>query len=183
MFSRLFGKAQRPEIGTSETVLGGAYRRHHDQDVEHFTNLACEAFPSFAKRIECFGADWLGNQFALDRGRIVTGRPQILLLEPGTGEALEIPTDLDGFYQEQLVTNADAAVALTFFQKWIAAGGRAPEYRQCVGYTKPLFLGGADEVSNLTVSDFDVYWSISAQLLAKVRGLPLGTRVDRVTID
>lgn len=162
---------------------GGAYRLHRPEDVERYTCLATAAFPAFRARISCFGADWLGRQFALDQGRVIAGEPQVLMLEPGTGEALEIPISKVAFHEEELAQYADAAVAESFYQKWLGAGGEPPRYHQCVGYNVPLFLGGTDEVSNLQVMDLEVYWTISAQLLEKVRDLPVGTPVARVTIS
>jgi len=44
-----------------------------------------------------------------------------------------------------------------------------------MGYRKPLFLGGSDEVENLEVSDLDVYWHIMGQIIRKTKGLPQGT--------
>lgn len=152
--------------------LDGAYRRHRPEDVARFTELAIEVFPEFEGRIECFGADWLGRQFATDRLRIADGVPQVIMLEPGTGEALEIPVDQQAFHDEELAQEPDAAAAYSFFTQWTAGGGTKPAYDQCVGYKKPLYLGGSDDIDNLELVDFDVYWSISAQLLAKVRGLP-----------
>ena len=152
--------------------LDGAYRRHRPEDVARFTDLAIEAFPEFEGRIECFGADWLGRQFATDRLRVADGEPQVIMLEPGTGEALEIPVDQHAFHDEELVQEPDAAAAYSFFTQWAASGGTKPAYDQCVGYKQPLYLGGADDLGNLELVDFEVYWSISAQLLAKIRGLP-----------
>lgn len=163
--------------------MDGAYRRHRPEDIAQFTELARQAFPAFAERIECFGADWLGRQFAIDRGRVVAGRPQVLMLEPGTGEALEIPVDVEAFHDEELVHHADDAVAHGFYRQWLAQGGPQPSYAQCIGYKRPLYLGGADDVTNLEVSDFDVYWTISAQLLAKVRDLPPGTPIGSISIS
>ena len=162
--------------------LDGAYRLHRTEDVARFTDLAAEAFPEFRERIECFGADWLGRQFATDQGRLIAGVPQVLLLEPGTGEALEIPADRQAFHEEVLVQEPDAATAHSFFRQWLAAGGSRPEYDQCIGYNRPLYLGGADDLTNLQVVDFDVYWTISAQLLAQVRGLPVGTKINHISI-
>jgi len=171
------------DVGRSpKTLLGGAYRLHDSNDVVRFTGFATDAFPDFAKRVTCFGADWLGNQFATDEARIVDGDRQILLLEIGTGEVLEIPAGLSTFHDGLLVQEPDAAVALGFFGDWLSVGGAAPRYDQCVGYKVPLYLGGADNVSNLEVSDFEVYWGLSAQLLAKARALPKGTAIGNVTI-
>lgn len=168
-----WGKKSKPGVDAQkrdgDTYLQGAYRLHRPQDIARFTALATEAFPAFAGRISCFGADWLGRQFATDEGRIVAGKPLVLLLEPGTGEALEIPLDRIAFHEQELIEEPDAAVAYSFFEQWLSTGGSRPAYDQCIGYRQPLFLGGADEVSNLELSDFDVYWTISAQLLAKVR--------------
>jgi hypothetical protein len=183
MFDRLRKLVGGSEKSGEGRMLGGAYRPHRTEDVDNFTSSAVEAFPEFADRIQCIGADWLGRQFALDQGRIVDGEPQILMLEPGTGEALEIPVGYDDFHNHELIEEADAAVAYTFFKDWLAAGGKVPAYDQCVGYKVPLYLGGAENTSNLEISDFDVYWSISAQLLAKVRALPPGTKINRVGIS
>jgi hypothetical protein len=52
-----------------------------------------------------------------------------------------------------------------------------PDRRQCVGYKIPLFLGGEDGPDNFEISDLDVYWHITAQLIEKTKGLPIGTPV------
>lgn len=163
--------------------LDGAYRLHRLDDVTAYTGLAVRMFPEFEGRIECFGADWLGRQFANDHSRLVDGKPQLLLLEPGTGEALEIPVDEIAFHEEELIEQPDAAAAYSFFEQWVASGGEKPAYNQCVGYKRPLYLGGADDLSNLELTDFEVYWHLSAELLAKVRGLPAGTYVNSIAIS
>jgi type VI secretion system (T6SS) immunity protein Tdi1 len=99
------------------------------------------------------------------------------MFEPGTGEALEIPSNIQTFHDGELIECADAALAIDFHQRWLANGGAEPAYAQCVGYRKPLFLGGTDELENLELSDLDVYWHLMGQLIAKTKGLPLGTPV------
>lgn len=190
MFKRLreaFGGGSKGDEPLSanrspRVFLDGAYRLHHSDDVARFTALAAEAFPEFATRITCFGADWAGNQFATDEDRVVGGERQILLLEPGIGEVLQIPCGLDTFHDGLLLEERDATAAYSFFQKWLAAGGTAPGYEECVGYKKPLYLGGVDEVTNLELGDFEVYWSICGQLLSQVRNLPPGTRIGGVSL-
>jgi len=163
--------------------LDGAYRVHRPDDVARFTKLAADAFPEFEGRITCFGSDWLGRQFANDRGRLTDGAPQVLMLEPGTGQALEIPVDQAAFHEEELVQEPDAAVAYSFFRDWKANGGVTPSYEECVGYQMPLYLGGTDDLRNLQLTGLDVYWTLSAQLLARTRGLPVGTGVSGITIS
>lgn len=111
------------------------------------------------------------------------GEQLVLLLEPGTGEALEVPANYSSFHTDELVHHADAAVANSFYRAWRLAGGLAPAYDQCVGYKIPLFLGGEDEVSNLELCTFETYWGLSTQLLAQVRRLPEREPIGRVTID
>jgi hypothetical protein len=80
------------------------------------------------------------------------------------------------------MTQPDAIAATSFLDKWLLAGGITPLYDQCVGYRTPLYLNGEDEVTNLEMSDFELYWGISAQLLQKVRRLPVGARINKISI-
>jgi hypothetical protein len=130
-------------------------------------------FRTFKDAVTSFGVDWLGRIFALDSRRRVSGRPGVTLFEPGTGQALEVPCNIESFHDEELVDYKDAALAEAFFNEWILKGGRGPSYSQCVGYKRPLFLGGVDAVENLELTDLDVYWTISAQLISKLRNVPL----------
>lgn len=127
-----------------------------------------------AGRYQPFGFDWLGRQFVHPTR---DARGPILMLEPGTGDALEIPGSLWAFHTEAMAEDAEALVAQGFFRDWMAAGGRPLEHHEAVGYRVPLFPGGPDEIDNLEISDIDVYWSISAQLIAQTRGLAPGTAV------
>lgn len=181
MFPRFFGHKGKA-LEQEGVFLDGAYRLHQAADIERFTDLARAAFPAFADRIECFGADWLGRQFAKDQDRKRGGQPLVLMLEPGTGEALEIPAIFTAFHEHELIEEPDAVAAAPFFREWLSAGGARPGYDQCISYKEPLFLGGSDEIANLEVSDLDVYWTVAAQLLAEVRDLPEGTVINRVTV-
>ncbi|PZR51805.1 DUF1851 domain-containing protein [Xylanimonas oleitrophica] len=164
---------------------GGLYRVHEARSGPQGLALVVEAFPELATRVLPFGYDWLGRQLALDTGRVDAGQPQVILLEPGTGEALEIPLSFVTFHDQELIEYADAALAAEHFQAWSAGNsGVLPLQRgQCVGYRVPLFLGGQDTVENLEVVDLDVYWSICGQLRQSVRDLPPGSLVDEVTRD
>jgi hypothetical protein len=148
-----------------DLIALGAYRRLEGDEVEAIADEVAAAFPDFAGRIAIFGADWLGRVFATDSAR----GGEVLLLEPGTGEALEIPVDLAEFEASELVDNPDAALAWGFYQAWRDAGGAAPGPGQCIGYRKPLFLGGADTPDNLELADLSVYWFVTAQVIAQLR--------------
>ena len=175
------GNAPQSEVvGWSDLVdrFGGAsferglYRVIRASDVGEWNARVAVAFPEFGGRITCFGFDWLGRVFAVDPKRSESGQPGVVMFELGTGEALEIPCNIGSFHDEELIEYGDAALASDFHKRWLENGGAAPQYGQCVGYKKPLFLGGADELGNLEMSDIDVYWHLMGQLVLKAKGLP-----------
>lgn len=155
----------------------GLYRVIRASDVGEWNARVAAAFPEFSERITCFGFDWLGRVFAVDPKRSEGGQSGVIMFEPGTGEALEIPCNIGSFHDEEIIEYGDAALASDFHKRWSANGGSAPQYRQCVGYKKPLFLGGTDELGNLELSDIDVYWHLLGQLILKTKGLPPGVPV------
>lgn len=161
----------------------GIYRLLRSDEMATWTAIAESAFPKLAGRLLPFGFDWLGRMFALDRQRFIDGFPAVTLLEPGTGEALEIPCNAESFHEVELINYREAALAEGFFCSWLSAGGSAPTTTQCVGYRKPLFLGGADTVPNLELTDLSVYWGIAEQLLRQTRGLPVGTVINEIRIE
>ena len=159
------------------SFAGGLYRIIHPNDLEVWWLRVTHAFPQFEKRIVCFGYDWLGTVFALDSERREDGQPGVMMFEPGTGQALEMPSNILTFHNKELRGFGEAALAISFYQKWLANGGHRPSIAQCVGYRKPLFLGGKDIVENLELSDIDVYWHLIGQLIRKSRELPEGTPI------
>lgn len=165
------------------TFNDGLYRIHKTEEIDKWNAIIGEVFPELSKLIVCFGYDWLGRHFALDLRRKKNGEPLIIMLEPGTGDALEIPRTFSTFHEKELIGYQDDALAVKFFNKWTReSGNKSLLINQCVGYKVPLFLGGRDTIENLEVSDMEVYWDICGQLLNKVRNLPPGTPV-RVTIS
>ncbi len=161
----------------------GLYRIHSVANMTRWTEAVEEAFPDFRQRIFCFAFDWLGRMFAVDFARKANGQYLVLMLEPGTGQALEIPVTFMGFHNQELVQYQDEALAVEFYKTCQNSGGKHPAFDQCIGYKNPLFLGGSDTVENLERTDLEVYWSITGQLLSKVRGLADGTRVGNVQIS
>lgn len=165
------------------TFEDGLYRVHTRTSARAADALVRAAFPEFAGRLACFGFDWLSRQFATDAGRGSDGNPEVMLFEPGTGEALEIPVPFSRFHDEELIDYTEEALARSFFNQWRHAGGPVPEVTECVGYQRPLFLGGQDVVANLELSDLDVYWTILGQLRRQAKGLPGGTPITGVVRD
>lgn len=141
------------------------------------------AFPRFSAHSKCFGVDWLGRIFAVDGRRLVGGAPGVVMFEPGTGEALEVPCNIVSFHEEELIDYREEALAESFYLRWMSSGGRVPLIDQCVSYKKPLFLGGADVIENLEISDLDVYWEISTELIRQARNFSVGSSIGNVSIS
>lgn len=163
----------------------GLYRLHSSATGPAGQQGVDTAFPEYARRLVVFAFDWLGRQFALDLGRVESGEALVMMLEPGTGEALEIPADFVAFHDQELIDYRDAALASDFFASWAAANPEAVplDVSRCVGYRVPLFLGGRDSVDNLEVTDFDVYWTMTGPLRVGTRKVPTGTRIQSVTVE
>jgi hypothetical protein len=106
----------------------------------------------------------------------------VVMLEPGTGQALEVPCGVVAFHDAELCQYREEALAECFYKEWRAAGGAVPRVDQCAGYKRPLFLGGSDTTDNLELVMLEVYWEISAQLLDQTRNLPIGTQVTNASI-
>lgn len=186
------GAASVPDIGALRLFMGkfrgrsfrnGLYRVIETQSINQWLDRVSLAFPEYRTRITCFGYDWLGRVFALDSARSEGGQPGVILLEPGTGESLVIPANLETFHNEELETHGEAALAISFYNKWLQSGGTPPWHHQCIGYNLPLFLRGVDDIDNLWLTEIEVYWHLSAQLIQQTRGLPPGTPIGNVTIS
>lgn len=95
------------------TFERGLYRVLRLTDVPKVKMLVDAGFPFLARRILPFSTDWLGRVFAADAGRLDRWEPMVLMLEPGTGEALEIPCTIKSFHDRELIENRDAALAAT----------------------------------------------------------------------
>jgi hypothetical protein len=137
----------------------------------------------YRDRLFVFAYDWLGRQIAFDRKRTVSGEPMVAILEPGTGELLEVPANFRDFLEEELVGYQEAALASSFYREWRDEGGAIPEPDQCVGYKIPLFLGGTDTVDNLELIDMDTYVAICGALFEQSLSLHPGQKVSDISIS
>ena len=88
------------------TFKNGLYRIHDINDIAKWTKIVENAFPKYKGNILVFGYDWLGRQFAENSQ---TGR--ILLIEPGTGEVLNIPVDFVLFHDEEIADYSEDSLA------------------------------------------------------------------------
>jgi hypothetical protein len=140
----------------------GLYRVHYKNEIDKWNGIISEMYPNYTNGFYCFSYDWLGRHFAVD-----SKSGHIIMFEPGTADILEIPCDFIEFHEEEIPNYTDACLALEFFKTWRAYNNSYIEHNKCVSYKIPLFLGGADEISNLEISDMEVYWFICTAALNK----------------
>lgn len=161
----------------------GLYRVVGKKSFDWAVNFISSIFPIFGSKVVPFGYDWLGRIFTIDSSRNEDGLAGVVMFEPGTGEVLEIPCNILAFHNNEVVDYCDAALALNFHARWLSRGGSAPALNQCVGYKQPLFLGGSDVVENLELADLEVYWTLSGELIQKVRELHPGMKIDGLKLS
>jgi hypothetical protein len=177
------GYSQLAEEFAGRSFEDGLYRLHDDVSGPAAEALVAGAFPEYASRACAFGFDWLGRQFAIDSTRIEGGEALVLMMEPGTGKALEVPLTFAAFHEE-LGALREPALAAGFFAEWATANPALVPVKlaECVGYRVPLFLGGNDDIVNLEVIDLNVYWTVCGQLRLGTRQMPAGTSIRAVSI-
>ena len=117
-------------------------------------------YPSCKDSIEVIGYDWLGRIFATFKGQDC-----VKLFDVGSGEVINIGCSVEKFLNEEIPFYSNDCLSHQFFDEWKKVNKKGIPYSSCVGYKVPLFLGGKDVVSNLEISDMDVYWNIVGPLL------------------
>lgn len=162
-------------VPTNTHMLAGAtfgcglYRIHTQQSAALAANSIGVGFPEFRGHATPFGFDWLGRQFCHDLREPERSDSPVLMFEPGTGEVLALVTPFEQFHDHLLVDHADAALVVSFFHEWHTSSQVVLQFQQCAGYRMPLFLSGPDDITNLEVTDLDVYWTITSHILQQVR--------------
>lgn len=127
--------------------------------------------------------DWRGNLIGLDRVRQREGHPLIGIVDIGAAEYLEVPTTFEEFLESELIDSPDRAIASEMFRMWRQKGGASPAENECVGYVQPLFLGGDDSLTNMRITDLEVYVDIHGQLYEKCSSMRPGTKIGGFSID
>jgi hypothetical protein len=159
----------------------GLYRLHDAVTGLRAVGWLATAFASWAPSVRPFGYDWLGREFCVDYERVEDGEPQVLLLDVEEDEAYWIPLSFRDFH-ESLMEEAEAALELERWNEWAAANPDKLPLRpsDCVAYKVPMFLGGQTRTELLEVTDMDVYWTLTAELLASSRALRAGTQITGI---
>lgn len=154
----------------------GLYRIHTSLSSKYWANIVGKYFQKYVGKIVPFAYDWLGRQFALDTSR----KGLILMLDPATAEDFELQEDISTFHNQTLVEK-DSVLSESLFKETLnSLGVKSINYKECVGYKVPLFLGGADAIDNYEVVDLEVYWEIACQIYHRIKDLPPGTKINSI---
>ena len=149
------------EAMNGASFLNGMYRMFKAEDINKWNSIVGESFPKYKDRFNVFAYDWLGRVFALNKASNT-----VLLFEPGTGEALDIPASFEDFHNIEIVDYSEDSLASDFFESWYSVSNNYNlKNNECAGYKIPLFLNGDDAVDNLEISDMEVYWEIMMPLM------------------
>jgi hypothetical protein len=159
----------------------GLYRLHDAVTGPRATGWLATAFASWASNVRPFGYDWLGREFCVDYERVEDGEPQVLLVDMEEDDAYFVPRSFRDFH-ETLMQEAEATLELGRWNEWAAANPDKLPLRpsDCAAYKVPVFLGGQIGTELLEVTDIDVYWTLTSELLAGSRALKPGTRISGI---
>jgi hypothetical protein len=152
-------------------------------DAQRASRLVKDAYPEFGGQIVSIAEDWMGRQFAVRLPRVGFVGAQVLLFEPGSGDAYELDCGLRELFESELENDPVTYLALDLYREWREADSTPLSPGKCVGFKVPLFLGGSGSVDNLEISDVQVYWDILGQLRAATRDSPPGSKITGVQID
>jgi hypothetical protein len=164
-------------------TLGGGFYRFHTAVTSQVSDAACAGLISgFAGRMRCFAVDWLGREIAAD---VRPGRRQkVIIVDPGGGEHLTTPCDLDDWHDAVADPELDP-LAWPFYAAWREVNPAFGElgFDQAIGYRVPLFLGGEDQVTNLEATPRELYFDICTQLRLGTLDLAPGTTIEQIRVQ
>ena len=165
------------EAFSGKEFENGAFKVFKKEETEKWNNVVKEMFPDYSEQFLLFGYDWLGRFYATDEYENI-----IFVFDPSTNDIMDLENEFAFFINKTLLKNANDILALKLYKKYLKKNSK-PLFSNCVGYKVPLFLGGEDSLENFEESDMEVYWSISAQIIAQIREKANGTVVDSFTIN
>lgn len=159
------------------TINHGLFRFHTLGSSFIWTKYVTNYFADHSDAFYCFGFDWMGRQFAMSTAK----KDVVYMFDPATVEVFVLNQNLKNFLFENLLETDVDSFEKEYFNV-LNANKNDLAIGDCYGYTTPLFLGGGDEMANISVTDMEVYWEINFQLYNKIKNLPIGTKVNKVTI-
>lgn len=144
--------------------------------------IIARAYPEFAGIIRCVAFGWDGKIIAEvthTKGEIDAG---FAIFDPSTGESLNGADTVWVFFEEILPEDEEDLLSAANYYEWLTQTGTPAAYDECVGFDVPPFLGGPVSLKNMSITDLEVYWELTAPLIAAWRtsddGTPIEVRVE-----
>jgi hypothetical protein len=153
----------------------GLFKIHNIGSFYLWTELTFEYFKKFKGKSYCFAFDWVGRQYAVNYSE---NKSRILMLDPATAEAFELQTDIESFFNEDLIESKGDLFEVDNFIYLKKKIFNQLKFEECLGFQQFLFLGGKVELDNYELIDMEVYWELNYQVFCKTQGLPPGTLVN-----
>jgi hypothetical protein len=151
----------------------GMLRFHDAQTGPNYRELVFAGFPELGKidrKADVLAFDWNGKQYLTAK---VPGERdvQVLVADLGAGELSRLAS-VAQFAAVLKLDNVGEFFDVGLFNDWKQQVGEPDAqlgFSDCVEYQVPLYLGGADDVSNLQLGDMDVSWTIGVQIMNQKR--------------
>lgn len=153
----------------------GLLKIHNIGSFYFWTELTFEYFKKFKGDSYCFAFDWVGRQYAVNYSE---NKPRILMLDPATAEAFELPKGIEDFFNEDLPEFKEDLLEVDTFAFLEERLFSDFKFEECLGFKQFLFLGGKVEIDNYEKIDMEVYWELNYQVYCKSQGLHPGTLVN-----
>ncbi len=145
---------------SKRSFKGGLFNTFAYDKRSYWNETIGKYFPNYNGKVKVIGYDWLGRIFAT-----LSDKDSVKLFEVGTGEVLNIGCTVENLLEEEFPMYPNDSLAIQFYNEWKKTSKMDIPYGSCVGYKVPLFLNGEDVISNLELSDMDVYWSVVGPLI------------------
>jgi Domain of unknown function (DUF1851) len=159
----------------------GLYRIHETGNIDKWTSIVENAFPDFKDKIVCFAYDWLGRQFAICTNPVLNDNFLVIRFDVGSGIVYETMKNFLDFHNCEVIEHCENNLDSTLFFDWL--DNNSPlNFEKCLSYKIPLFLGGEKDLSNIELSNMELYWDLFGQILKQVKILPSGSKITKISI-
>lgn len=156
----------------------GSLRTFTAQTSPKWNAIIAGAYPEFSGIIRCVAFGWDGKIIAEvleTRGEIDAG---FAIFDPSSGESLNGADSVWVFLDEILPEDEEDLLAAANYYEWLTKIGTPAGYSECVGFDVPPFLGGAVSLKNMSITDLEVYWELTAPLIKAWRSSDDGTPIE-----
>lgn len=152
-----------------KSFSGGLYRTFSLDEISEWQLNIFHMYPQLKGNIIPFGYDWLGRIFS----KFVNDsslKQSVTFAFPFEEQVLTIPVDIVSFHNEILISQKIPALESVMFDDFLQRKKLSSIARnECGALVKPFFLGGNFSIDNMELMDMDVYWTLSSQMLSKIK--------------